>query len=501
MPGVSRKLRVFALALFLIVLGARLSAVAYAGSDLPTWDQWFAEFGNVLSPLTTGELTGLRLSAPHNEHRVLFPKLMTVMVIGLTGRWEPMDELVLSAFIRAMCGAVVFLWLARGQTGFARGALFALLAGIWSFPVGVFNLTSGFQMQFFVGEALAVGALAALCAGTLTVERLCLGMGLLLVSSLNMASTAITAFAAGGALFLRGLRAGDRARSWAAACCVSILGFVIFWTSPRLEGLGARRLEDAWRIFTQLASWPLAESSLLAVASLLPPALLLRRLMTRPARDWSWFVFALSLLGLVQNAAIAFARAYVTGQIGFAQYEDNLWFANVVGLLAVFEAFRLDDGSLSPLSRRICGIWALALGTIVVADAWTRGVPTLAGLRESAASREPVLARALATGDFARIGEESRAVTAMLDHGDYRFFVSPAGRFVVPARYLEELAGNRARFQSFMPARLTGAPRSLFSRVLDFLGAIGPLFIIMGIGVVVAAVRLDDRNDPGPVTA
>ena len=53
-------------ALFLIVLGAKLWVIRLYGSDLPFWDQW-VEANRCFRPWMAGQLTAHDLFAPHNK--------------------------------------------------------------------------------------------------------------------------------------------------------------------------------------------------------------------------------------------------------------------------------------------------------------------------------------------------------------------------------------------------------------------------------------------------
>ena len=98
-------------ALFLVVLGAKLWVVELFGSPLPLWDQWY-EAGSFLVPWVEGHLTLADFFAPDNEHRIVFTRLLDLIVIRLNGRWEPLLQMTVNAVIHASfaCALAFCLW-------------------------------------------------------------------------------------------------------------------------------------------------------------------------------------------------------------------------------------------------------------------------------------------------------------------------------------------------------------------------------------------------------
>src|ERR1035438_6941365 len=98
-------------ALFLVALGAKLWVVQLYGSPLPLWDQWY-EAGGFFRPWLEGHLTWKDFFSAYCEHRMLFIRLLDLSVIGLNGRWEPMLQMTVNAFICATyaCGLAFCLW-------------------------------------------------------------------------------------------------------------------------------------------------------------------------------------------------------------------------------------------------------------------------------------------------------------------------------------------------------------------------------------------------------
>jgi len=71
------------LVLALVPLAFLLCVVARYAVPVPYWDQW--EFVPLLEKTYHGQLTFHDLWAQHNEHRILFPRIIMLALAHLTG--------------------------------------------------------------------------------------------------------------------------------------------------------------------------------------------------------------------------------------------------------------------------------------------------------------------------------------------------------------------------------------------------------------------------------
>jgi len=483
-----------AFALFLVVFGGRAWLAGYAGSSLPLWDQWWSDVRLLVLPLAEGRLDWRYLTAPHNEHRLLGERLLTLAQIALSGRWEPRDGLVLSAAVRALGLAVVLLLLGRGQTRPHRVVLFVLLAAVGALPAGTFNLLSAFQVQFFICEPLTIAALYFLCGGTLTAQRVALGGGLLLLASVTMATPVITAVAAAAVLTLR-LAVGGRREKGLTATVFYLAAFVLLLgvTTPVVVLYPARTVAEFVSSFARMLAWPFPDGLALAVLALLPPALLGGRLVREKALPGpAWFVLALSTTAVVQSAAAALARGGVRSE--YPQYVDGIWLGHVAGFVALVEALRPPADRVSRWRSRACLVWAFWLGAGLLADVASRGVPAVQAVRTAVSVREPRFAMAVRTGDLAEFEAEARTVNEMLIAREFDFFNHPVGRFAIPGHVYPEFARARDRLLAWFPAALTGARPSWPSRAFATLSALGPWLAVLGVGLGVVSFRRHGRG-------
>src|SRR3954469_19358591 len=95
-----------------------LGVIRY-GVNVPFWDQW--ELVPVFEKYHQGTLTLLDLAALHNEHRVLFPRMIDLSLAVLT-KWNIRAELLVSFGIMLAAGVLLLLLI---QREFGRQSLVA----------------------------------------------------------------------------------------------------------------------------------------------------------------------------------------------------------------------------------------------------------------------------------------------------------------------------------------------------------------------------------------
>ena len=151
-------------ALFMVVLGAKLWLVQLYASPLPLWDQWY-EAERFFRPWMEGHLTWKAFFAAHNEHRIFFTRLLDLGVIWLNGRWEPLLQMTVNAFIHAafVCGLAFCLWHFSGRKN--GGVVCFLLAPFFALPYAGENTIWAFNSQIYLLDIVSLAALAGLGFG------------------------------------------------------------------------------------------------------------------------------------------------------------------------------------------------------------------------------------------------------------------------------------------------------------------------------------------------
>ncbi|MFL6538960.1 MAG: hypothetical protein ACJ8JD_12360, partial [Chthoniobacterales bacterium] len=137
------------IAVFAIVLGARLWLIDRTGSEVPILDQWDAEGAFLLKPFVQGSLRLADLFAPHNEHRLVLTRLWSLLLFVLNGQWDPFLEIVVNAVLVASI-AVVFAFAASRLFPDRQRAYVLVAVTMWAaLPYAQENTIWGFQSQFY----------------------------------------------------------------------------------------------------------------------------------------------------------------------------------------------------------------------------------------------------------------------------------------------------------------------------------------------------------------
>lgn len=326
-------------ALFLVVLGAKLWVVQLYGSPLPLWDQWF-EADVFLKPWVEGHLTGAVLFAPNNEHRIFFTHLLDMGVISLNGRWEPMLQMTVNAFIHAafVCALAFCLWDFLGRKN--GWLICALLAPFFALPYGAENTIWAINSSQYFMSLFALATLVGLGFNPPGRRRWWLGLAAAVMGLFTMASGLLAPMAVGGLLVLRAIKSRriEKQNLITLAICLVVvgLGAAAKVTMPEDAPLKAHTLMEFISAFARNLAWPFVSTPAMALLIPLPLAGLLAWYF-RPNFQLSHtaeFLFALALWSALQSAAIAYGRANYGDGVPASRYMDVLNIFVIASLFA-----------------------------------------------------------------------------------------------------------------------------------------------------------------------
>lgn len=194
---------------FLVTLVLRLLFVRHYSVDMPFLDQWDAELGRLLLPQVRGELTWQSLFAPHNEHRIFFTRVLTLLVYAVEGVWSTRTVAQVQTILPATTASLLAYWSVR-DCG-ARVSSWVLVVAVFGLPIAVTNYLWSFQNQF--GFLLLFSIVAIRLAATEpSIPRFLAVIGFSVFAFLSMAGGAITPFVCAGMLGARALLSGRSAR-------------------------------------------------------------------------------------------------------------------------------------------------------------------------------------------------------------------------------------------------------------------------------------------------
>jgi len=376
----SLRLAAWLVALFLVILGAKLWVIQLYGSPLPVWDQW-SEADRFFRPWLEGRLTWHDWFAPHNEHRIVFTRLLDLSVIQLNGYWDTLLQMTINAAIHAgyACALTYCLWIFLGQKNI--GLICLLIAPFFSLPFAAENTVRGFDSQQYL---VAIGSLATLLGLGFAPPGSrwwWLGLVAAILNLFTMASGLFAPLAVAGLMGLRALRerkvTREQAATFATGVVVFVLGLVVNPKTPADHSSRANSLTDFTTTLARNLSWPfLDQPAMIAVVCL--PLVLLLVFYLRP--DFSQcraaeFLLGFGLWGFLQSAALAYGRAnYNDAQA--SRYLDALC---IVAMAAVFSVvllaerwkrFHVPDWAASLLPLAFAGLiflgtWQLSRQTVV----------------------------------------------------------------------------------------------------------------------------------------
>ncbi len=495
------------LGLFLIIFGAKLLIIEKFGSDLPFGDQWDGEARAVYQPYFAGTLTFAHLFAPHNEHRIVFTKLLNLGLLLWNGQWDARLQCVVNAALHAAILVLLLVWTRLHLGRWAEAAAFLLFADVAAPPVVWENTLRGFHSQFYFLLGFSLAAMWLWLASPVWSRRWWLALACAAAAMFSMGSGF---FCALPVLVLLAARFWfDRAsgRTWlptACACGIVVgLGWALRTEVPEDVPLHAHSLCDFVLAFLHTAAWPRIKNISLAPLAYLPVAVL----------GWRWwrrkgamdaaphFVLAGGLWALLQTAATAYARG-AGGALPANRYGDMGAAGMIFSGLALVLLFQ------EPLRRRgarwwlfaIAGAWSVALFTGVWFRAHVAFKTELPGIRGWSQAAEMNVRTYLHTGRFADSDPlhlpypKADRLAGMLDQKWVRAIL-PGSVRLPPA--LEHPASPGAA----EPATGSRIARALARRALWFLAA-GCVFGVMGLaaalkraeGVALSVFSLPDNS-------
>jgi hypothetical protein len=431
-----------ALALFLLIAGARWWFIGRYATDVPWLDQWDAEAQGLYQPWHAGTLDLHHWFAPHNEHRIFFTRALSLALLSLNRQWDPRLQMVTNAKLYALLAAALFLLLRRGRGPAFQVFCWISLAALGCTPYGATNTLLGFQSQFYFLAAFSLLSIYFLVnsrPGSLswTAGALCGAAALFSMGSGYAAPLAALAVLLCSSLRSTKLFSQQLMRNWMtllAACLLTGAGLLLRSSPPDSASLAAKSAADFGRFLLACLSWPGSPMLLLALVSWLPFAAFLGFYLRGSTRDdpAGRFILGIGFWVLLQGLALSIYRAN-SGEGLESRYTDILAF----GLLANAVCTVLLLETQAPFRRwmpALAVVW-FAVGAIGL---YTAGA-NVAGLswKHDMEFRRAAAAGFLATGDPRYLGQapphpDTARVASLL--------TDPALRPLLPAGIRSSLA-------------------------------------------------------------
>lgn len=167
------------------ILLAKLNVFAL---NFPYWDAW--RIASLLELSDAGQLQWADIWAQHNEHRIVFPKLLMLTLARLSGwnvAWEIGASVVFATVILGCIGVLLWRALRGGDVALRTAGLAMCAALIFSWSQNE-NWVWGFQHNVWMAMAAFYGAVLVLAREGRLAPRVLPAAGLALVSSLSYAN-------------------------------------------------------------------------------------------------------------------------------------------------------------------------------------------------------------------------------------------------------------------------------------------------------------------------
>lgn len=292
----------------LLVASAQLWLVAVAGTDIPAYDQWDVEGGQLYPHWRKGTLTAGSLLEAHNEHRIVWTHLLNLVLFAANGnRWDPLVQQAAGALLHGTLAGLLVWWL--GMMPGLRG-WFSWVVGLAMLPLAAWhNALWGFQSQVYFVLLFSLSALWWLTqedrwpgwvAGWIAAmaAMLAMGAGLLIAPAL---------LACWG---LRGLERRWQLGRIGGGLILLLAAWWLFVPVPAHAELRSGSLLTFLAAFGWLAGWPHVGQPLAAMVMILPMFLIIQGRLAgwRVAEAGEDFLLAVGFWVLLLAGGLAWSR-------------------------------------------------------------------------------------------------------------------------------------------------------------------------------------------------
>ncbi len=374
----------WAVSLFLAGLGAKYGLILAKGFSFPYHDQWQAEAAELFIPYLSGKFTLATLVEPHNEHWIIFTRLLDLTLLRLNGQWDSLLEMTCNAVIHC-AGVAGFAWAMASLLGKRSWLLiWPVLALDLALPFAWENTLWGFQSQFYFLFLFSWLTIWLLAVNEPLSRRWWLGVATALAANFTMAPGML----ASATVIIITALAAWKERNWRRhaptwiACGVTLgVGMVLKLSLEADFTDNAHNVRDLLTALGKSLAWPWVTVPWYALVNLLPLALLAWVCFRsrEPVEPGEWMIFGMAIWAGLQGLAAAYARGN-GGPDPSSRYLDSLSFVGISGALAGYVLLnqrRPGRRMFSWLAALLVG-WTimglLGLG-VLTHRAWTEAIP------------------------------------------------------------------------------------------------------------------------------
>lgn len=297
-----------------LALLARLLYVQYFATPMPYMDQWDGEWASALKPWLQGSLQWQMLVSPHNEHRILPTRLVTLLSYAANGEWNNVHEARIAAVVFCFIPGLL-TWHALRDAGVAARRWLPPLAVLLSvLPFAWENFLVGFQSQFYFLILSSIVAIALVARHHQSIAALAGAVALSVFACATMASGLLTAVATGATCIMACLcLPGRRAPALCATALLAVVAIAAYAWVPVIEAHAVLRAQSVGEFAgaaVRVLAWPMRSGAFAPVIWL--PALVMigRMLVRRRASPVDLVMAGLCVWSALQALAIAYGRGH-----------------------------------------------------------------------------------------------------------------------------------------------------------------------------------------------
>lgn len=313
---VSRGVSPFALAVSVsaLALVARLLYVQCFATPMPYMDQWDGEWAGALKPLLEGALHWQMLIAPHNEHRILPTRLVTLLSYMATGEWNNVHEARIAAVVFCFIPGLLTWHALRDAEASARRWMPLLAVLLSVLPFAWENVLVGFQSQFYFLILSSLVAIALVARHHQSIAALAAAVALSMFACATMASGLLTAVATGATCVMACLcLPGRRGPALCATALLAVVAIAAYAWVPVVEAhavLRAQSVGEFVHAAGRVLAWPMRSAPFALIIWLPAVVMIVCMLVHRRASPADLVMAGLCLWSALQALAIAYGRGH-----------------------------------------------------------------------------------------------------------------------------------------------------------------------------------------------
>ncbi|MEP9366142.1 hypothetical protein [Xanthobacter sp. VNH20] len=399
------------LACVLVIMGAKLTLIHFYGSPVPFWDQWDAEGGQIYQTYLQGHVPLTNLIAAHNEHRILMTRLLGLVLLEFSGRWDPILQMCVNVVLHVACVVTLMVLLRRMVSATAAFALTGFVALLIAIPFAWENVLAGFQSQFYFVLLFSIISLALFCVAQAFDLRWGLGVLFSILAYFSMSAggcTLVIAAIITAAQTATGSRKG--VREWGGAAVLFVSGAVLLALVPQLpyhEPLKAHSIGQFFRALQEITSWPLPSVPLAPFLVHAPMVWFTVRVVQerRPLSDPAWLCIGIAGWIGMQELSLAYGRAPAVLGSRYFDLINILLMTNFIAVATLLKE-RVNATVRRPPGLAFAAAWLLIIAMGVGYQAMNAMPAGLMIRAQTGKIQVENVRQYLATGDIAHLKDK-----------------------------------------------------------------------------------------------